>query len=140
MAEDNPETNPITVKPETGSHAAERFFWVPLPSCSPPGCPFPIKSLALSAHVSPRTIHFQALDKSSVSGPGRGPPSCNSSALEAEAKVREAGSQRSNPDHSGALLQRLRFGFRCQLLAVGRNSAVTCSLATVRYIQSFVMH
>ena len=26
--------------------------------CSPPGCPFPIKSLALSALVSPRTIHF----------------------------------------------------------------------------------
>ena len=26
--------------------------------------PFPIKSLALSAHVSPRTIHFQVLDKS----------------------------------------------------------------------------
>ena len=39
--------------------------------------PFPIKSLALSAHVSPRTIHFQALDKSPVSGPGRSPPSCN---------------------------------------------------------------
>ena len=39
--------------------------------------PFPIKSLALSAHVSPRTIHFRVLDKSPVSGPGRGPPSCN---------------------------------------------------------------
>ena len=38
--------------------------------------PFPIKSLALSAHVS-RTIHFWVLDKSPVSGPGRGPPSCN---------------------------------------------------------------
>ena len=54
-----------------------RFSWVPLPYCSPPGCPFPIKSLALSAHVSPRTIHFRVLDKSPVSGPGRGPPSCN---------------------------------------------------------------
>ena len=32
-----------------------QFSWVSLPSCSPPGCPFPIKSLALSAHVSPRT-------------------------------------------------------------------------------------
>ena len=53
------------------------FSWVPLPYYSPPGCPFPIKSLALSAHVSPRTIHFQVLDKSPVSGPGRGPPSCN---------------------------------------------------------------
>ena len=54
-----------------------QFSWVPLPCCSPPGCPFPVKSLALSAHVSPWTIHFRVLDKSPVSGPGRGPPSCN---------------------------------------------------------------
>ena len=27
--------------------------------------------------MSPRTIHFRVLDKSPVSGPGRGPPSCN---------------------------------------------------------------
>ena len=77
MAGDNPETNPITIKPETVSHVAEQFSWVLLPYCSPPGCPFPIKSLALSADVSPRTIHFRVLDKSPVSGPGRGPPSCN---------------------------------------------------------------
>ena len=55
----------------------ERFSWVPLPCCSPPGRPFPIKSLALSAHVSPLTIHFWVLDKSPVSGPGRGQSSCN---------------------------------------------------------------
>ena len=79
LAKDHPETNPITIKSETVSHAAEQFSWVPLPYCSPPGCPFPIKSLALSAHVSPRTIHFQVLDKSPVSGPGKGPPSCNNS-------------------------------------------------------------
>ena len=60
-----------------GNYAAEQFSCIPLPYCSLPGCPFPIKSLALSAHVSPRTIHFRVLDKSSVSGPGRGPPSCN---------------------------------------------------------------
>ena len=54
------------------SHVAEQFSWLPLPYCSPPGCPFPIKSLALLAHVSPRTIHFQVLDKSPVLGPGRG--------------------------------------------------------------------
>ena len=64
LAKDHPETNPI-------------ISWVPLPYCSPPGCPFPIKSLALSAHVSPQTMHFRVLDKSPVSGPGRGPPSCN---------------------------------------------------------------
>ena len=56
---------------------AELFSWVPLPYCSPPGCPFPIKSLALSAHVSPRTIHFWVLDKSPVLGPGRSLPSWN---------------------------------------------------------------
>ena len=73
LAKDNSETNPITIKPET----AEQFSWVPLPYCSPPGCPFLIKSLALSAHVSPQTIHFRVLGKRPVSGPGRGPPSYN---------------------------------------------------------------
>ena len=38
----------------------------------PPGCPFPIKSLALSAHVSPQTVHFRVLDKSTVLGPWKG--------------------------------------------------------------------
>ena len=77
LDKDNPETNPINIKPETTNHVTEQFSWVPFPSCSPPRCPFPIKYLALSAHVSPQTIHFQVLDKSPVSGPGRGPPSCN---------------------------------------------------------------
>ena len=77
LARDNLETNPITIKPETANHMTEQSSWVPLPSCSPPGRPFPIKSLALSARVSPRTIHFRVLDKSPLLGPGRGPPSCN---------------------------------------------------------------
>ena len=64
------ETNPITIKLQARSHMAEQVFWFPLPYCSPPGRPFPIKSLALSAHVSPWTIHFQVLDRSPVSGPG----------------------------------------------------------------------
>ena len=81
LAKDNPETNPITIKPKTASHVAELFSWVPLPYCSPSRCPFPIKSLALSAHVSPRTIYFWVLDNSPVSGPGRGPPSCNNMVL-----------------------------------------------------------
>ena len=78
LAKDNSETNSIIIKPETASHVAEQFSCVPLPYCSPPRCPFPIKSLALSAHVSPQTIHFRVLDKSPVSGPGRGLPSYNS--------------------------------------------------------------
>ena len=57
LAKDNPETNLITIKPETASHVAEQFSWVLLPYCSPPGYLFPIKSLALSAHVCTRTIH-----------------------------------------------------------------------------------
>ena len=73
LAKDNPETNSITIKPETMSHAAEQFPWVPLTYCSLPGHPFPIKSLALTAHVSPWTIHFWVLDKSPLLGPGRVP-------------------------------------------------------------------
>ena len=63
---------PISLKPKTASQVAEQFC-VPLPYCSPYGCPFPLKSLALSAHVFPQTICFWVLDKSPVSGPGRGP-------------------------------------------------------------------
>lgn len=72
LARDNPDTNPITRKPETASHL------VPLPCCSPPRCPFPIKYFALSACVSPWTIHFRMLDKSAFSGPGWGLISYNS--------------------------------------------------------------
>ena len=49
MAKDNPETNPITIKPKTANHVAELFSWVPLPYCPPSGYPFPIKSLAWTA-------------------------------------------------------------------------------------------
>ena len=77
LAKGNLGDNPITIKPEIASHVAELFSWVPLPYCSPLGCPFPIKPLALSAHVSPQTIHFWVLGKSPVLGPGRGLPSCN---------------------------------------------------------------
>ena len=77
LARDNPETNPITIKPETASHVAEQFSWVPLSYCSLLGCPFPIKSLALLAHVSAGIVHFPVLDKSPLSGPGRGSPFCD---------------------------------------------------------------
>ena len=77
MAKDNPETNSITIKPKTASHVAELFSWVPLPYCPPSGYPFPIKSLAWTARVSPWTIHFRVLDKSQVLGPERSPPSFN---------------------------------------------------------------
>ena len=54
----------------------EHQFFGAQPSL-PPGCPFPIKSLALSAHVSPQSMHFWVFDKNPLLGPGRGPPSCN---------------------------------------------------------------
>ena len=79
LAKENPETNPITIKPETASHMAKQFSWVPLSYFSLPWCIFLIKSLALSAHMSPWMIHFQVLDKSPLSDPGRGPPSCSNS-------------------------------------------------------------
>ena len=77
LARDNPETNSIIIKLETVSHVAEQFSWFPLPCRSPPGCPFPIKSFALSAGVTSQTTHFQVLDKSPVLDLGRCPPSCN---------------------------------------------------------------
>ena len=52
LAKDSPETIPITIKPTTASHKTEQFSWVPFPSCSLPRRSFPIKSLALPAHVS----------------------------------------------------------------------------------------
>ena len=77
LAEDNPETNRMTIKPPTVSLVSEQFSWVPLPSCSPPRHPFPIKSLALSGCVAPQRINFWVLDKNPLSGPGRGSPSCD---------------------------------------------------------------
>ena len=70
LAKDNLETNPITIKPETGSHVAEQFLCIPLPYCSLSGDPVPVKSLALSAFVSPWTINFWVVRQE--------PPSCNS--------------------------------------------------------------
>ena len=46
LAKDNPEANPITIKPET----AELFSWIPLLYCPPPGFPFPI-NLLLCQHM-----------------------------------------------------------------------------------------
>ena len=68
LVKEKPETNPIIIKPKTVSHMTEQVSWVSSPCCSLPGCPFPIKSLALSACVSPQTIHFQVLDKSPLLG------------------------------------------------------------------------
>ena len=73
----NPETNPITVKPETMSHMAEKFSWVPSPYRSPPGGPFPIKSCCVSACVSSTHVHFRALTRAHFRAIEGGPPSCD---------------------------------------------------------------
>ena len=77
LAKDNPETNPITIKPETASHVREQFSWVPLPYCCPPGCPFPIKSLALSAHVSSDYSFLSVRQETSLGALEGAPPSYN---------------------------------------------------------------
>ena len=71
---DNQGTNPITIKPDTASHTAEQFSWVPTPSCSPAGHPFPIKSLAFSARVSPQTIYVRILRQEPTLRPWKGSP------------------------------------------------------------------
>ena len=73
LAKNNPETNPITIKPNTAKHVAELFSWVPLPCCSPPGCPFPIKSLALSARVSLDNL-FPSVRQEPSFAPWKGSP------------------------------------------------------------------
>ena len=72
LAKDNLETNPITIRPETGSHVAEQF-WVPLPYGSLPGHLFPLKSLALSAHVSSDNS-FPSVRQEPTFGPWKGSP------------------------------------------------------------------
>ena len=74
LARDNLEPKPVTINPKTASHMAEQFSWVPSPSCFLLRCPYPIKSLVLSAQVSSRKIHFWVSDKSPPSGLGRGSP------------------------------------------------------------------
>ena len=81
LAKGNPKTDFITAESKIVRHVTEQFSWVPLPSCSMPGHPFPIKALALSTHVSPQTVHFQVLYKSPLLGPGRGPLSCHVSSF-----------------------------------------------------------
>ena len=68
LARGKPETNPVTMKAKTVSHAAQQSSWIPWPSCSP-SCPFPVMPLALSACVSPQAIHFWVLIRRPLSGP-----------------------------------------------------------------------
>ena len=86
LAKDNPEANPITIKPETASHMTELFSWIPLPYCSPPRCPFPIKSLALSARVS-LDNSFPSVRQEPSFGPWKGSPFLKQNCWQAEWKL-----------------------------------------------------
>ena len=77
LAKDNPETNPITMKPEAVATWQSSPPGFPYPTTLQLRGPFPIKSLALPAHLSPWTIHFWVLDKSPLLDPKRGSSSCN---------------------------------------------------------------
>ena len=83
MAKDNPETNALTKSQDCKlSHCelscqAEQFFCVPLPYCSPPGRPFPIKSLALSVCTVSSDNSLPSVRQEPIFGPWKEPPSCN---------------------------------------------------------------
>ena len=61
--DDWPETtqkgNPTSIEPETGSHLAAQFSWVPLPCCPLLKHHFSIQPFGLSVRASLQTIHFQ---------------------------------------------------------------------------------
>ena len=61
LARDRPQTHPFTTNPETVNCGSRPPG--PPPSCSLPQRPFPIKSPALSARVSPQTIRLPVLDR-----------------------------------------------------------------------------
>ena len=68
------ETHPITIKPETASHMAEHSSWVPSPSCSPPGRPFPKMSLALFSMCVSVDNSFPSVRQEPTLGPWKGSP------------------------------------------------------------------
>ena len=59
LTKDNLETDPIATEAETANRLWQSCSpGFPYPNCSPPGCPFPVKSVALLARVAPQTIPF----------------------------------------------------------------------------------
>ena len=77
QTKDNPETNPITIKLETASHMAEQFSWVPLPYCSIPGHPFPIKSYCFVNRYVSSDNSFPSVRQEPTLGPWKGSLSCS---------------------------------------------------------------
>ena len=76
LIRDSPEIIPITIKPETGSHMAEQFSWVPLPLLSAqvllPNKIFCFVGACISSDNS-----FLSVRQELHLGPGKGLPSWN---------------------------------------------------------------
>ena len=75
-ARDNLKTHPIMIKLKT-EPSGRAVLLSSLTLLVPARVPLPKKVSFLLVCVSPQTIHFWVLDKSPLSGPGRGPPFCN---------------------------------------------------------------
>ena len=73
LARNNLETNPITIKPETASHMAEQFSWVPLLCWSLPWHSFPVVSGFLNMCVSSDSS-FPSVIQEPTLGPWKGSP------------------------------------------------------------------
>ena len=72
-----------TINPETASHMAKQFPLGSPTQLISARAPLPSKVSALSARVSPQTLHFRLLDEIPLSDPGKGPPSCSNSTHDA---------------------------------------------------------
>ena len=71
LARDKPETNPITINPETASHVAEQFPWVPLPCCPPPR-PLPNKVICFVSTCVSLDSSFLSVRQEPTLGPWKG--------------------------------------------------------------------
>ena len=71
LERDKPETNPMTINPETVSHVAEQFSPFPSSSCPPPRQPFPMQSLALTALLTTDNS-FPSVRQESILKPWKG--------------------------------------------------------------------
>ena len=74
LAKDNQEANPTTIKPETASHVAKHFSWVPLVCSLLPSNLFPNKiSCFVSSYVS-LDNSFPSVKQEPTRGPWKGFP------------------------------------------------------------------
>ena len=77
LAKDNLETNPISIKPETTSHMAEQFSWVPLPSRSPPQASLSNKASCFVSMSVSLDDSFPSVRQEPPFRSWKGSPSCN---------------------------------------------------------------